>query len=70
MVRGGFPHRLVRSGNLRAEPGGEVLRKQKRFIKALVIVSVYHFFSGEVQPQLKIKDMKVNEFLENNFYVN
>lgn len=47
-----------------------MLRKQKRFIETLVIVSVCHFFSGELQPQLKIKDMEVNKFLENNFSVN
>lgn len=67
---GGYPHRLVRSSNLRAEPGDEVLRKQQRFIKALVIVSVYRFFSGELRSKVKIKNMKVNKFLENNFYVN
>lgn len=34
--------------------------KQKRLIKMLVIVTEYHFFSGELQPKLKIKDVKVN----------
>lgn len=60
----------MRSSNLRAEPRDEVLRKQQRFIKALVIVSVYRFFSGELRSKVKIKNMKVNKFLENNFYVN
>lgn len=38
----------------------QVLSKQKRLIKMLVIVTEYHFFSGERQPKLKIKDVKVN----------
>lgn len=38
----------------------KVLSKQKRFIKMLVMITTVRFVSGDLQPKLKMNDMKVN----------